>query len=166
MWMRQMTLDQIDLEGNGFHEALNAFIISPHNGEPREGWAQQFSPYFKCMRHRSRRGKNPESFPNNATVVVIRRCVFAEIPRRPPVFFFDMQTKSALDFRRQSAAEYLRELTTTATAWNNAVDAAASITRIMKARRSGAWVSGVGPKWIFTLRCDPAPTGGGACAQH
>lgn len=26
--MRQMTLDQIDLEGNGFHEALNAFIIS------------------------------------------------------------------------------------------------------------------------------------------
>lgn len=25
--MRQMTLDQIDLEGNGFHEALNAFII-------------------------------------------------------------------------------------------------------------------------------------------
>lgn len=23
-----MTLDQIDLEGNGFHEALNAFIIS------------------------------------------------------------------------------------------------------------------------------------------
>lgn len=28
MWMRQMTLDQIDLRGNGFHEALNAFIIS------------------------------------------------------------------------------------------------------------------------------------------
>lgn len=27
MWMRQMTLGQIDLEGNGFHEALNAFII-------------------------------------------------------------------------------------------------------------------------------------------
>lgn len=27
--MRQMTLEQIDLEGNGFHEALNAFIISP-----------------------------------------------------------------------------------------------------------------------------------------
>lgn len=26
--MRQMTLDQIDLQGNGFHEALNAFIIS------------------------------------------------------------------------------------------------------------------------------------------
>lgn len=25
--MRQMTLDQIDLEGNGFHEALDAFII-------------------------------------------------------------------------------------------------------------------------------------------
>lgn len=25
--MRQMTLEQIDLEGNGFHEALNAFII-------------------------------------------------------------------------------------------------------------------------------------------
>lgn len=24
-----MTLDQIDLEGNGFHGALNAFIISP-----------------------------------------------------------------------------------------------------------------------------------------
>lgn len=27
MWMRQMTLGQIDLEGNGFHKALNAFII-------------------------------------------------------------------------------------------------------------------------------------------
>ena len=27
MWMRQMTLSQIDLEGNGFHKALNAFII-------------------------------------------------------------------------------------------------------------------------------------------
>lgn len=25
--MRQMALEQIDLEGNGFHEALNAFII-------------------------------------------------------------------------------------------------------------------------------------------
>ena len=27
MWTRQMTLEQIDLQGNGFHEALNAFII-------------------------------------------------------------------------------------------------------------------------------------------
>lgn len=39
----------------------------PHNGEPREGWAQQFSPYFKCQHHR-------KSLLDNSSVVVIR-CV-------------------------------------------------------------------------------------------
>lgn len=37
--MRRMTLDQIDLVGNGFHQAPDAFIKS-HTMEPK-AWTQQ-----------------------------------------------------------------------------------------------------------------------------
>lgn len=46
--MRQMTLDRIDLEGNGFHVALNAFIISPtmeRRGAPKAGMLQKTRGY-------------------------------------------------------------------------------------------------------------------------
>lgn len=45
MWMRQMTLDQIDLEGNGFHEALNAFIISHTMEGPGRAEPSNFHPF-------------------------------------------------------------------------------------------------------------------------
>lgn len=125
MWMRQMTLDQIDLERNGFHEALNAFIISHTMESPGRAEPSNFR-LISSARGTDCAGEKPKSFPNNAMLC------FAEIPIAR-LFFFDMQTKSALDFGRRNATEYLRELMTILSVRNNAVNTAASITRIMKA---------------------------------
>lgn len=143
--MRQMTLDQIDLEGNGFHEALNAFIISHTIESPGRAEPSNF-----CLIS-SASGANcaAKSFPDNATVVVIRRDS-ARDPTRPRVFL-DMQTKSALDFRR--VLEYLRELMTTLSARNNGVNT--SITRIMKGAQSQVSV----PNEYSPCAATPLPPG-------
>lgn len=130
MWMRQMTLDQIDLEGNGFHEALNAFIISHTMESPGRAEPSNIRLISSVC--------STDCAAENLKVSQQCDCCcdpllcFAAIPIAR-LFFFDMQTKSALDFRRRKATEYLQELMTILSVRNNAVNTAASITRIMKA---------------------------------
>lgn len=102
--MRQMTLDQIDLEGNGFHEALNAFIISHTMESPGRAEPSNFR-LISSARRTDCAAEKPKSFPT------MQCCVSPRSPS-PALFSFDMQTKSALDFGRRNATEYLRELMT------------------------------------------------------